>query len=127
MLGVKSTSKNLNKGAFLFGGILTLLHPDNSVPFFYEQAKMKELIIANTTISQTDSLYPTSQWVKTSDRLPDFDIPVLCIVDRVFLVCKILIDTNGNKYWFMQIVDDLVPLDCVTHWMPLPELPEDLK
>ena len=36
LTGVKSISKNINKGAFLFGGILTLLHPDKSVPFFME-------------------------------------------------------------------------------------------
>ncbi|WKZ94053.1 DUF551 domain-containing protein [Chimaeribacter arupi] len=77
-----------------------------------------------------------SEWIKCSERMPDEDIPVIggfngwdgkfeydCYArstkaaDEGWIWCKC--DDFGRGDWW---ADDDYPL---THWMPLPEPPED--
>jgi hypothetical protein len=71
---------------------------------------------------------PVNQWISVKDRLPDKSCECLGIVDgEVTEVsyspkCKELICV-----WSMCDADGCKPLsdDAVTHWMPLPEPPQD--
>jgi hypothetical protein len=67
-------------------------------------------------------------WIKTADRLPECDSDgcsdelIICVDGEVF---------TGIRYWcgFKIFVDEMdadYQLDEVSHWMPLPEPPEDL-
>ena len=63
----------------------------------------------------------TPQWISVKDRLPENDDTVLVVLSdtRISLGNK---DSDG--FWDY---DGLVELDefCITHWMPLPGLPEE--
>lgn len=71
---------------------------------------------------------PVNQWISVKDRLPDKSCECLGIVDgEVTEVsyspkCKELICV-----WSMCDADGFKPLsdDAVTHWMPLPDSPQD--
>lgn len=69
------------------------------------------------------------QWISVKDRLPEHGTRVL--------VCDIYAHNRYIGVWFFEKDPDdgsdcweecgggWQPLDAVTHWMPLPELPED--
>ena len=71
---------------------------------------------------------PVNQWISVKDRLPDESCECLGIVDgEVTEVsyspkCKELICV-----WSMCDADGFKPLpdDAVTHWMPMPQPPQD--
>jgi hypothetical protein len=64
-----------------------------------------------------------TRWIPVSERLPDHKQSVLAVADRE--VTNTYYDVNFRKwsqskyYWF--------PEGEVTHWMPLPEPPEEIK
>jgi Protein of unknown function (DUF551) len=75
------------------------------------------------------------QWIKTSDRLPDNATLVLIIICGEHAIGELRWDRPGFEdtykafqYW-ADPTDDGQDWEwgVVTHWMPLPELPEDLE
>ncbi len=58
------------------------------------------------------------RWVKASERLPDYDIPVLWLKEDGSQFIEML-DKDGND-WLYEM--ELSP-SKVTHWMPLPAEP----
>ena len=66
-----------------------------------------------------------SDWIKCSDKMPDKPIPVLCFKDHAILIGFFC----GEKIFrlYEHEVNDL--RDCriiyPTHWMSLPEPPEE--
>lgn len=65
------------------------------------------------------------QWIKVEDKLPDKDVRVLCFyADSYIDVMEYWYDDdqNGNPVFFNPPAP---PVDCVTHWMNLPNPPED--
>ncbi|MGP3209197.1 DUF551 domain-containing protein [Serratia marcescens] len=69
-----------------------------------------------------------SEWIKCSDRMPDYRAPVL-ITDGelVAMSCRSRLDSIGRDPWqtTYQSGDATKCLSTVTHWMPLPEPPTD--
>lgn len=85
---------------------------------------------------------PKNNWVSVEDRLPEYD-------DKILVACKNFIDTPGkimytslfircgkrtatNKHGNVFHVDgengsfsDKCGLGIITHWMPLPDPPEE--
>ena len=69
-----------------------------------------------------------SKWISVNDRLPEYGEPVLLAINgEVQDVPYVLNGDETVPDWF-----DPVPTSCatvwwneVTHWMPLPEVPED--
>lgn len=63
---------------------------------------------------------PISQWISVKDRLPENCIEVL-VYDTD---CGIVIGWHDKEIGDFA-ADFISPLDAVTHWMPLPEPPQD--
>lgn len=71
---------------------------------------------------------PVKQWISVKDRLPDESCECLGIVDGE--VTEVSYSPKSKGYicvWSMCDADGFRPLsdDAVTHWMPLPEPPQD--
>jgi hypothetical protein len=61
------------------------------------------------------------EWIKVSDKLPEFSRTVLLYWNEV--ICIGSCEEYGDGYQFTDgHIDDTY--DYVTHWMPLPEPPQ---
>lgn len=68
------------------------------------------------------------KWIKCSDELPEIDKDVLCIdLIKNMKVGKLDQDSLYplNKSWITSDYH-IHDFDEITHWMPLPEIPNDL-
>lgn len=64
-----------------------------------------------------------SEWIKVEDRLPPKDTPVLCYYCDTYIdVMEYWYDEQGKHIFFNP---PSPPSDNVTHWMPLPEKPNE--
>ena len=61
-----------------------------------------------------------NRWIPCSERLPESNIYVLCAM-RTGEFCIMEYDEEDQE-WYEEIHD--YRKHCVTHWMPLPEIPE---
>lgn len=71
---------------------------------------------------------PVNQWISVKDRLPDESCECLGVVDGE--VMEVSYSPKQRGYicvWSMCDADGFKPLsdDAVTHWMPMPEPPQD--
>ena len=65
-------------------------------------------------------------WIKCSDRTPEKDTPVLCLYLGEYMdVMEYWYDNDHGEATFYRPPSPPVVGD-VSHWMPLPPLPEDL-
>ncbi|MBI5817455.1 MAG: DUF551 domain-containing protein [Verrucomicrobia bacterium] len=69
-------------------------------------------------------------WIKVANGLPEFEQRVLVLIDNDKRVKNLIMigqremwKTEGQN-WVIED-DENWPGDCVTHWTPLPEVPED--
>ena len=66
------------------------------------------------------------EWISVDDMLPDAGGYVVCIAKRnpfsIFMPMVVRIEKNG---WVNPITEQYI--SEVTHWMPLPLAPEDMK
>lgn len=80
-----------------------------------------------------------AEWISVKDRLPEEDGEYLCFYKNFFDTTGVLIlefalnmrerffsPDFKNRSGFCEYVGDgaWVEIDCVTHWMPLPEPPK---
>ena len=69
-----------------------------------------------------------TEWISVKDKLPEYDEPVLTIfsVDGGYgaITIRLLTEDVNEIYWLSDEFRKC-PLFNVTHWMPLPEPPED--
>jgi hypothetical protein len=66
-----------------------------------------------------------THWIDVSKRLPDEHNTVL-IYNGDFHIGSLIyekIESDGDYYWQNNFYDDFI--DSVTHWMPLPEPPDE--
>lgn len=96
-----------------------------------------EVIAVMQTLGDIDEAGPINPWISVKDRLPDEETMVLCFdFDEYRLsgsclpwICAFVpvakcfysdfYDSKGNRYERIN--------NSVTHWMPLPDPPLDLK
>lgn len=75
------------------------------------------------------------EWISTKDRLPETETPVLAIVSTLeapvvlelrWEICNTMIESYFKDfvYWDDPNNDGQDYADNVTHWMPLPKIPE---
>lgn len=72
-----------------------------------------------------------SQWIKTTEQLPPVETDVLMLCDGSIYHASMewerpTFEETFNPYrYFMTIDQEELDWDRVSHWMPLPEMPED--
>lgn len=64
---------------------------------------------------------PVNRWIPCSERLPEKHVEVLAYSPYWG---KIVVAMWGGEFWLEQWTDDDLEQSEITHWMPLPELPE---
>lgn len=66
-------------------------------------------------------------WISTDDRLPEPNILVLIFNPFTFETMHTakLTEFDGDQYWFFESDDDYLHIRYTSHWMPLPEPPEE--
>lgn len=75
----------------------------------------------------------TTQWISIEDRLPEADQNVLLYVDysvyeTITMFVGHLLERDGHHHWAPYDWNGLgFNFDDITHWMPLPEPPEELS
>ncbi len=62
-----------------------------------------------------------SEWISVKDRLPESDDYVLCYRDSCGLSSRIMVGFYLRGKWTCGAIGN------VTHWMPLPEPPEEVQ
>ena len=81
-------------------------------------------IPAADVVEQEQESKPLNGWISAQDRLPEVGGYVVCIAKRNpfsrFMPMAARIEKNG---WVNPITEQYI--SEVTHWMPLPELPEE--
>lgn len=64
------------------------------------------------------------KWISVKDQLPEKEVYVLVITKEKAYAIAFLSQFNGKKEW--SIFDThWIDFEDVTHWMPLPEKPEN--
>jgi hypothetical protein len=63
-----------------------------------------------------------SEWISINDRLPESAVPVL--VTDGLQICIAFIQTLNKKFTQINTWDDWIH-ESVSHWMPLPNPPEN--
>lgn len=71
-----------------------------------------------------------SEWISVKDRLPEKGVQVICFnggrMFGSFTLAEIKTDNEGFTAWHIYGVnEDNAGFGSVTHWMPLPEPPND--
>lgn len=61
-----------------------------------------------------------SNWIKVSDKLPD-KCDIVLVTDGTQITLAFL---NGNNIFTQIISHDSWMHDLITHWQPMPRLPE---
>lgn len=83
----------------------------------HKEAVIWEILNAPTVATDTNVL---CKWISMKDRKPDTDGKYLCLWQGKSIECGMFI--NGHFRLYGEIKDNLV-----THWMPLPKMPEEEK
>ena len=64
-----------------------------------------------------------NQWIPCSERLPEDDLNVLVSWNNRYIKIGYIETCEAIKYWCIP-GHSIVPIDYITHWMPIPEPPE---
>lgn len=80
-----------------------------------------------------DNGVTVQQWIPVSERLPDDNTPVLVYCVNTTIqggAVRHMGSLDSGKFWFLKTKPDLVSFPFhdwkVTHWMPLPEPPQEV-
>lgn len=67
-------------------------------------------------------------WISVEDHLPTFEKKVLAYDTQRICIAFRPTEDEYNEHWQVALGQDDWPWGCtgaVTHWMPLPKVPED--
>lgn len=87
---------------------------------YYTVAEIKAIIDTAPTLDKGTNVL--CKWISVKDRLPD-ECGEYLIRDKMGVTIALLID-NEKGIWQWQD-SDFYGRGGITHWMPLPELPEE--
>ena len=72
-----------------------------------------------------------SEWISVKDRLPEGEEDVLVCLTSKELVVGAFVETpiSDDRLWMLSHGEDFYAFSScgVTHWMPLPEPPEEVQ
>ena len=98
---------------------------------YYEQIAINYDLFASWLIKYFDTRPNDAKWIRVEDELPENGIPVLVAVSYMHgevCVAERLDVLEEGSGCFYRTDDEGSNLDGdVTHWMPLPEPPEEME
>ena len=83
----------------------------------YDTSTVVDIIAAQPTIEAE----PVPRWIPVTERLPKDWEPVLAW--SKFGFCDVSVYLGNPGKWRITWNHDLLEVDSITHWMPLPEPP----
>lgn len=117
---------------------MKLIDADDLLAYWEENPPTRENL---EQVIDDVNFWPTvNQWISVKDRLPELDQEVLVyavgkvdgfIGHHVYALCnrfvqRIFLSAPGHEMWSSPW--DYFHMDYkITHWMPLPELPEEVN
>lgn len=80
-------------------------------------------------IAELQSNHPEmpKEWINVDDKLPETDTYVLvCLHGKFIRVSYFFEDSHGHWFSSADHIWDIRFSEAITHWMPLPALPEQV-
>ena len=74
--------------------------------------------------AERDALREKQRWIPVTERMPELEVPVLVLDRRGNMIVRTLRRLVSDKEAVFR-PDGLAPRKNITHWMPLPEAPEE--
>lgn len=122
---------NENCLAEVMGGAVDLLERlSGANAHLHEELEWKDKVIAIAQRKQAeaeaerDALREKQRWIPVTERMPELEVPVLVLDRRGNMIVRTLRRLVSDKEAVFR-PDGLAPRKNITHWMPLPEAPED--
>lgn len=97
-------------------------------PYVYEFVDMVESAILHKYESERKD-----RWINTKDRLPDMHKRVLIKSDTICVAGRVPKSEYNDNWgvkgdWYWAVANDLwIDAHMVSHWQPLPEIPEEVR
>lgn len=95
-----------------------------------KEIEWKDMVIALAQKEQAkaeaerDALREKQRWIPVTERFPELEVPVLVLDRRGNMIVRTLRRLVSDKEAVFR-PDGLAPRKNITHWMPLPEAPEE--
>ena len=95
-----------------------------------KEIEWKDMVIALAQRKQVeaeaerDALREKQLWIPVTERMPELEVPVLVLDRRGNMLVRTLRRLVSDKEAVFR-PDGLAPRKNITHWMPLPEAPEE--
>ena len=74
--------------------------------------------------AENAALREKQRWIPVTERMPELEVPVLVLDRRGNMIVRTLRRLVSDKEAVFR-PDGLAPRKNITHWMPLPEAPEE--
>lgn len=81
-------------------------------------------VIERLTAENAELRENVPQWISVEERMPELEVPVLVLDRRGNMIVRTLRRLVSDKEAVFR-PDGLAPRKNITHWMPLPEAPEE--
>lgn len=92
-----------------------------------EQAKALDAAdLIDRLTAENAVLREKQRWIPVTERMPELEVPVLVLDRRGNMIVRTLRRLVSDKEAVFR-PDGLAPRKNITHWMPLPEAPEEGK
>lgn len=85
---------------------------------------IERLTAENTALRENAALREKQRWIPVTERMPELEVPVLVLDRRGNMIVRTLRRLVSDKDAVFR-PDGLAPRKNITHWMPLPEAPEE--
>lgn len=95
-----------------------------------KEIEWKDMVIALAQRKQVeaeaerDALREKQLWIPVTERMPELEVPVLVLDRRGNMLVRTLRRLVSDKEAVFR-PDGLAPRKNITHWLPLPEAPEE--
>lgn len=87
-----------------------------------DTAKLR--LVAHLSVEELERVLKRAEWVSAEERLPETEQPVLIVaLGDVGMAAYRLWSMSGKRCWMHRTGVGYVPMDRVSHWMPLPDPP----
>lgn len=89
-----------------------------------EEMHKEVLALLERLTAENAALREKQRWIPVTERMPELEVPVLVLDRRGNMIVRTLRRLVSDKEAVFR-PDGLAPRKNITHWMPLPEAPEE--